>query len=500
MHPFTELYSRLISLCGLSLRLGGVTVVVGVLAAMCHYSGLWDVAYQVTPPLPCTQLLTTAQSNPLLWLDRRVLGRSSFTDGVILRCPPASIQRPILSVTSTPWRLLWNWLSATRPFSHNPFPTLRAVRWQDTRQTLTFFLAYYCANVLALIALTIAGIVLWALVVVGLVVRNGIRPRHSPLCSDRPLRRTPLTLDVATTPFVSLELPDAMIRFLASCRTARRLMGIFAAHQTWPASLSHHGHGSGGLLAHTLRAFRLALAHPGATDPTLGVPFLVTVLAHDVGKVLAYAPRSTGGFQLTSYYHANRSADVVMAAGLWREFSPQLTEAMLTALRSSAAPSLVPIPENAPSEAAQLLGWLHEVDRHAVREDVTDLHTCLVAADVHALLPALFAATAPTPDLPAPLYRDGGTPYVLRESARLVLLSLLQLDDHPGARATTGRKDPVWDRLKEALSERGVAASELRLTLPMRARPFQALAIPPALVEGHIPEPVDPAVVTEVPL
>jgi hypothetical protein len=30
-----------------------------------------------------------------------------------------------------------------------------------------------------------------------------------------------------------------------------------------------------------------------------------------------------------------------------------------------------------------------------------------------------------------------GTPYLLREPARLVLLTLLQLQDHPGARATT---------------------------------------------------------------
>ena len=114
-------------------------------------------------------------------------------------------------------------------------------------------------------------------------------------------------------------------------------MAIFAAHHAWPASLSHHGDGTGSLLAHTLRAFRLALAHPGARDPQLRQAFLLTVLAHDVGKVLAYLPRPTGGYRLASYYHANRSADLVMAAGLWREFAPTEVEAILTALRASAA-------------------------------------------------------------------------------------------------------------------------------------------------------------------
>jgi len=77
---------------------------------------------------------------------------------------------------------------------------------------------------------------------------------------------------------------------------------------------------------------------------------------------------------------------------------------------------------------------------------VADLHQQIAQADIRALLPRLFAAGAPSADLPAPLYREGGTPYVLREPARKVLLLLLQLDTHPGARATTGRKDPVWER------------------------------------------------------
>jgi len=306
-----------------------------------------------------------------------------------------------------------------------------------------------------------------------------------------------VTVPVATTSFLTVSLPEPLLRFLASCRTARHVMTVVAAHHTWPASIAHHGAGSGGLLAHTLRAFRLALAHPGAGDPTLRQAFLLLALAHDVGKILAYTPRSSGGFQLTSYYHANRSADLLMAAGLWHEFSPTLAEAIVTALRSSAAPSLVPIPENAPPEATPLLTWLSEVDRQAVSEDVADLHARLAQADLRAVLPTLFAAGAPTDELPAPLYREGGTPYLLREPARLVLLTLLQLHDHPGARATTGRKDPVWDRLKGVLSELGVTTSETRLTLSTRPRPFQALALPLALLDGQHPQTDAPIASTE---
>jgi hypothetical protein len=112
----------------------------------------------------------------------------------------------------------------------------------------------------------------------------------------------------------------------------------------------------------------------------------------------------------------------------------------------------------------------------------------MTQADIRALLPQLFAAGAPSADLPAPLYREGGTPYVLREPARMVLLQLLQLDTHPGARATTGRKDPVWERLKAVLRELGATNTEQRVALLSRQRPYQALAIPPVLLEEPITE------------
>jgi hypothetical protein len=497
MHPLTELYSRLISLCGLSLRLSGVTLVVSTFAALCHYSGLWDVAYQATPPLPCTQLLTLTQYNPLISMEVWLLGPASFTSTFVYSCQPPSPPRPPLPVTTSGWRLLWNWLSAPHLFAHNPYPALRAARWQETRQILTFFVAYYCANVLVLIVLLSTCCGVWLLMMGSVTVRHRLRPRQTPRLNDRAFRRSRVTLPSATASFLSLALPEPLLGFLASCHTARHIMSVLAAHHLWPASLSHHGNGRGGLVAHTLRAFRLALAHPAARDPELRKAFLLMVLAHDVGKVLAYSPRSSGGFQLTSYYHANRSADLLMAAGLWHEFPSMQAEAIVTALRSSAASSLVPIPENAPAETTRLLGWLNEVDRQAVSEDVADLQTRLAQADIHAVLPAVFAADAPLAELPAPLYREGGTPYLLREPARLVLLALLQLQDHPGARATTGRKDPVWDRLKGVLSELGVTTPELRLQLSMRPRPFQAVALPPSILEGRRPETTVTTAVTE---
>lgn len=484
MHPLTELYSRLISLCGLILRLGGVALVVGVLCALCQSSGVWDVAQRTTPPVPLARLATTAYGNPVLRLEAMLFGSSAFAHEFARRCaqPLPRVSGPVVTVAW--WRLVWDWLSAPNPFAHNPFPTLRAARWQDTRQTFMLFLVYYLAHLRMLVVIGTAGIVVWLGSAGSHALRCWRRQRGVARLSERLLQRAPVLLPVATGRFLALPLPASLLHFVASCRTARQLLAIFAAHHSWPASLSHHGDGTGGLLAHTVRAFRLALAHTGASDPQLRRAFLLTVLAHDVGKVLAYAPRATGGYRLVSYYHANRSADVLMAAGLWREFAPVQVEAILTALRASAAPSVVPIPENAPPDATQLLHWLTEIDHHAVSEDVADLQRQLAQADVHALVPRLLAAPAPTPELPAPLYREGGTPYLLREPARIVLLQLLRLDEHPGARATTGRKDPVWERCKQVLHELGATQPELRLTLPSRPRPFQALAIPLALLTG----------------
>ncbi|NOT57327.1 MAG: hypothetical protein HOP18_22215 [Deltaproteobacteria bacterium] len=482
MHPLTELYSRLISLCGLSLRLGGVALVVGVVCALCQSSGVWDVAQSTTPPLPLARLATAAQLNPVLRLEAALFGPASSARDFAQRCerPLPRVHGPIVSVAW--WRLVWDWLSAPNPLVHNPYPTLRAARWQETRQTVALFLVYYLVHLRMVLVIGSAGMVGWLCFAGSHALRRRRRQRGVARLSERLLQRDPVRLPVATGRFLTLALPAPLVQFIASCRTARQLLAIFAAHQTWPASLSHHGDGTGGLLAHTLRAFRLALAHPAATDPALRQAFLLTVLAHDVGKVLAYAPRPTGGYRLASYYHANRSADLVMAAGLWRECAPGQVEAILTALRASAAPSVVPIPENAPPEATRLLHWLSEIDHQAVSEDVADLQRQLAQADIHVVLPRLWAAPAPTPELPAPLYREGGTPYLLREPARMVVLQLLHLDEHPGARATTGRKDPVWERCKQVLHELGATQPELRLTLPTRPRPFQALAMPPALV------------------
>ncbi len=482
MHPLTELYSRVISLCGLSLRLGGVALVVGVVCALCHSSGVWDVAQSTTPPLPLARLVAATHRNPVLRLEAALFGPTAFAHDFAQRCaqPLPRVSGPVVTVPW--WRLVWDWLSAPNPLAHNPFPTLRAARWQETRQTFSLFLVYYLAHLRILVVIGAAGIVVWLFIVGSQALRRWRHQRGVARLSERLLQRDPVLLPVATGRFLTLPLPAALLHFVASCQTARQLLAIFAAHHTWPASLSHHGAGTGGLLAHTLRAFRLVLVHPGASDPQLRQAFLVTVLAHDVGKVLAYAPRATGGYRLVSYYHANRSADLVMAAGLWREFPLEQVEAILTALRASAAPAVVPIPENAPPDATRLLQWLSEIDHQAVSEDVADLQRLLAHADVHALMPRLLAAAAPTPELPAPLYREGGTPYLLREPARIVVLQLLHLYEHPGARATTGRKDPVWERCKLVLHELGATQPELRLTLPSRPRPFQALAIPPALV------------------
>lgn len=484
MHSLTYIYSRLVSLLGLSVRLGLFSLVASALIAIMHCSGVWEVQYESTPPLPVAEFVAVARQNPLARLEAMMFGTSSFQQRFLHGADQAMPARPV-SVHTPPatWWLMWQWLAAKSPLTHNPYPHLRAARQQETRQILRLLSLYYLANLSAAGVMGIGGLLGWAMVQGIWTLSRWPTRRGTPRFSERTLYCQPVSLPVPTGHVTSLPLPRSVLAFAASCRTARKILSMLAAHQEWPASLSHHGDHAGGLLAHTLRAYTLACSHSGAHDPQLRHAFLLTVLAHDSGKVLAYAPRPSGGYTLNSYYHANKSADLVVAAGVFTDFTPALAEAILVALRTSAARSLVPIPENAPAEATTLLTWLTEVDQQAVSQDVADLKHQVEQADVGSLLPALFCAAAPSAELPAPLYRDGGSPYLLREPARVVLLQLLGLQHHPGARATTGRRDPVWERLKRVLQEAGASQPEIRIELPSRQRPFQALAVPAALLD-----------------
>jgi hypothetical protein len=477
----------LVSLLGLSVRLGLFFLVVGALIASIHCSGVWDVQYADAPPLPLAEFVAVARQNPLPRLETVLLGKASFYQAFLRSADQTVPARPG-SVHTPPatWWLIWQWLAAKSPLTHNPYPHLRAARQQETRQILRLLSLYYLANLTAAGVMGSGGLLGWAMVQGMWTLSRWPTRRGTPRLSERTLQRTPVALPVSRGRMASLPLPRSLVAFTASCRTARQILSMLAAHQDWPASLSHHGDHAGGLLAHTLRAYTLACAHPGAQDPQLRHAFLLTVLAHDIGKVLAYAPRPSGGYTLNSYYHANKSADLLVAAGLFKDFAPARAEAILTALRTSAAKSLVPIPENAPAEATTLLTWLTEVDQQAVSQDIADLKHQVEQADVRSLLPALFGAAAPSAELPAPLYCDGGSPYLLREPARVVLLQLLDLQHHPGARATTGRRDPVWERLKRVLQEAGASQPEIRIELPSRQRPFQALAVPPALLDPEV--------------
>jgi len=434
--------------------------------------------------MPLTDFIAMASRNPLVHLEAAVFRKSSYYRRFIAMAgqPPPAPPVPV-SGQPEPWRLLWRWLAAPHPLAHNPYPQLRAARQQETWRITRLLLAYYLANQLAASLLGICSLMCWGSVQCIIALLQRRTRRGTPKLTDRALHRVPVTLTVPTSPVFSLPIPRLLMPLVASCRTAKRILAILAAHQDWPASLSHHGAQPGGLLTHTLRACDLALTHRRASDERLGKAFLLIVLAHDAGKVLAYVPRPAGGYTLSSYYHANKSADLLVAAGLLTDFPPSLAEAMLIALRASAAKSLVPIPDNAPPEANTLLHWLTEVDRLAVSQDVADLKLQVEQADVRSLLPALFAASAPSADLPPPLYRDGGAPYLLREPARLVLLNLLGLQEHPGARATTGRRDPVWERVKSVLQEAGATEQEIKIAVPGRQRPFLGLAVPPALLQ-----------------
>ena len=277
-----------------------------------------------------------------------------------------------------------------------------------------------------------------------------------------------------------------LLRLAGQCAPARSILRILAAHQDWPASLDHHGAQPGGLITHTTRAVTLALAHPGAHDPRLRTAFLLTVLAHDVGKVIAYEKHPAGRYVYRSYYHANKSADVLVAAGVYHAFSRDLAEAILIALRCSAGKALTPVPENTPVEAKTLLHWLTEVDHAAVEQDVEDLKQVVEHADYPALLTAVLAAPAPVVDLPPPLYTAGGSPYLIRDPARMVLVHLLGLEAHPGVHATVGRRDPVWDKLKAVLKETGASTGkEEKIEIPGITKPLSGVPLSGAFLKEH---------------
>ena len=240
----------------------------------------------------------------------------------------------------------------------------------------------------------------------------------------------------------------------------------------------------GGLLAHTVRAVTLAHSHAGARDPVLGTAFLLTVLAHDAGKILAYEPHPGGGYIHRSYAHANKSADLLVAAGIFTEFPRDLADAMLIALRSSTSKVLTPISDNGPAAAKTLLHWLTMVDQQAVECDVAELQAVVEAADLNALLPRLLHASAPGIDLPPPLYRDGGTPYLVRDAARPVLVTLLHLEQHPCVYATVGRRDPIWATVKAVLTQQGyTTGEERRIEIPGLKKPLAAVPFSPEFVE-----------------
>jgi hypothetical protein len=382
------------------------------------------------------------------------------------------------------WRLLWQWLSLPRPLTANPYPALRRARVQHQWQLAQVLGWYYLSTQTGALVCGMGGGVGWLVIALGARARRPQLRAGVPQLAADDLARHPSTLSVPRTGFLALGLPREVLRLTAQCRTAREVVRILSAHRQWPASLTHHGAHAGGLVAHTVRAVTLAQAHPGARDPALGTAFLLTALAHDVGKILAYEPHPGGGYLHRSYAHANKSADLLVAAGILAEFPWEIADAVLIALRSSTSKALTPIPDNGPAAAKTLLHWLTMVDQQAVECDVAELQAMVAAADLSALLPTLVQAPALGVGLPPPLYRDGGTPYLVRDAARPVLVTLLHLEQHPGVYATVGRRDPIWATLKAVLTQHGYAAGEeRRIEIPGLKKPLAAVPVSPEFVE-----------------
>ena len=486
MSPLIYLYTRLMRLLGFGVRLAVCAVISGVVLAVFHLSGVWDVQHSRLPPIPVQQFLKMGHWNPFVRVEAALFGHRSSWQRVQTTTRGLRPMRVQPLIPAQPWwRTVWHWASVDHPLAANPYPHLRQARWHDSTQLALLLCRYYLSTLVGAGIVGVGVLCVW----VSLCVRSlTTRPRPSRSTTqlrDDDLHTIRMTLTVPMTSMFRVPLPPSVIQFAAASPTAKHILEMLVAHNAWPASLAHHGAQAGGLLAHTLRTFALAQTHDGARDPKLGRAFLLAVLSHDVGKILAYERQAHGTYLYRSFYHANKSADLLIVACIYQEFATDIADAVVVALRASASKSLTPVPDNGPAAARTLLGWLQDVDRLGISQDVEDLKSRVTAEAVRALLPALFVAPAPSPDLPAPLYQDGGSPYLIRESARAVVIARLGLEQHPAVSATLGRRDPVWQALKGVLHDAGASDTEEKLQLVGRERPFVGLAVPEHLVEEN---------------
>jgi hypothetical protein len=483
-NPLVYIYSGLLSRFVLLIKVLGSLLILGGLLWSYHCCGLWDLFYGTANPASGQEFLALAEYNPFSRLEGLVRTDASAWQQYRQSAQRLPVTLPAGDPRTDSLRVFWQWVSSPQPLAANPYPSLRAARVHSQWRLAQLLGWYYVSTQLGALICGLGGGVLWMFVHLRTRAR---RPRvrdgiHKLEPED--LVSQPSTLVLPRTGFLSLGLPREVLSLAAHCRTAREVLRMLSAHRQWPASLTHHGAQSGGLVAHTVRAVTLARDHPGASDPALGTAFLLTVLAHDAGKMLAYEPHPGGGYVHRSYAHANKSADILVAAGIFAEFPRDLADAVLIALRSSTSKALTPIPDNGPATAKTLLHWLTMVDQQAVECDVAELKAMVEAADMSALLPTLLHAPAPGVGLPPPLYRDGGTPYLVRDAARPVLVTLLHLEQHPGVYATVGRRDPIWATLKALLTQHGYAAGEeRRIEIPGLKKPLAAVPVSPEFVE-----------------
>ncbi len=471
MHAPLLFYRRLVVVCLLWAML------IGIASA----AGLLDLWYRQTAPaflqaFPAqwAQFRAAARWNPFLQADRLYcwwVGAPSWYTLYITTSPTISVRMPAPlrpGPAVHPGALLGAWVIAPHPLDYVPDPAAQFARQAETAALAQVVHAYWWATQRGGLVLLTMAIICGGMLQCSL--RWQQRPRRSrgtrpvTLCwTDAVFAERLCAIAVPQQRGWQLPLARVVAEALPGSRTAQTIVRMFAAHATWPASLHHHGSTPGGLLAHTATVLQQAVAHPGAQHATLGQAFLLTALAHDLGKLQTYLPDSSGGFVQTAVFHPNRSADMLQSIPTFlHEFPTALRTIIVTALRCSAGRALTPVPQNAPPEVHELLAWLAEVDHAAIGVDVADLRARLATMDGTTYVPALLTAGAPTPDVPAPLVRLPGEtqPYLVRDVARAVWLSLLGLTDHPGARATTGRRDPVWEHLRHSLHTHGMLIGE----------------------------------------
>jgi hypothetical protein len=246
--------------------------------------------------------------------------------------------------------------------------------------------------------------------------------------------------------------------------TARALLGILAAHEEWPASISGHMPGYSGLIDHNEAVVRAAIKLSGEASGVSAACAVVAALGHDSGKILVYQ-RQGGVWISKGLYHDSRSAFILSSLPEFhRQFRAVEREAILLAVRHHHSP--LDLPVNAPPLAKALLKIIQKADNIAVRDEGSEEE---MVEDIASQLESAFQRLLPELNIDrwrggnADGWTSGGTVFILEHALREGVYRYLGDDVRrrfPASRQD-GQLHPLWQALKRHLTDKGLLVDEV---------------------------------------